>query len=103
MPSTAVTNPISNRVGFINTLHVISGLPHTPISFVGKRITKIPTISVKIERNLLDSNSRLKNKRTPAANSNAPSPISARDVHKHFMGMFFPLGSLIAFPSEAQV
>jgi hypothetical protein len=103
MPNTPVIIPMSNRVGFITAAHGISGLPQTPISTVGKRIIRIPRISAKIERDRIVSNLRLINKRTPTANNKMPSPISARAVHKHFIGMFLPLGSWIDLPLEAHV
>jgi hypothetical protein len=93
MPNAPVTIPMNNKVGFITTTHDISGFIQTPISDVGKRIIKTPRIRAKMERNLLDSNLRLIKRKTPTANSKTPSAISARAVHKHFIGMLFPLGS----------
>ena len=98
MPNETVTIPISNRIGFIITTHGISGLKQTPMRDVGKRIIKIPRIIAKIERNLLDSNLRLKKRKAPTANSKTPSPISARAVYKHLIGMLLSLESWMACP-----
>jgi hypothetical protein len=103
MPNAPVTIPVSNRIGFISTTHGISGLIQTPISPVGKRIIKIPRMSAKMVRNLLDSNLLLIKRKKPTARSKTPIPISARAVHKHFMGMLLPPGSSIAFPWAWQV
>jgi hypothetical protein len=98
MPNAPVTNPMSNRVGFITTTHGIPGLMQTPTKVVGKRIIRIPRIRIKIERNLLDSNLRLIKRKAPTADSKIPSPISARAVHKHFIGMLLPPGKWIVCP-----
>jgi hypothetical protein len=73
--------------------HGISGLIQIPISIIGKSRMRIPKMRTKTERNLLDSNVRLMKRKMPTAKSKTPTPISARAVHKHFIGMLFPPGS----------